>query len=212
MTQWPQILVALACLYFARALPWLSEKTGASPATIQYGLTSAYLLVLAVMLLLRKEGALFGAIDAGRAGQAVLAGFVLFVVAGVFYGLTAAAYARLGWAQPKELAFLDAKTFYEIGAVAAFVLAAAFLEEYVFRGIILADALARFGAIAAVLISSALFSVYHLSLFQAAPTFVLGLGLGFLYVRSGSLWSPAIAHLTFNLIGAGLFIGGAAAR
>jgi membrane protease YdiL (CAAX protease family) len=72
----------------------------------------------------------------------------------------------------------------------------AFSEELVFRGVF-ARSLARL-PIVAVVASAALFSVYHLVPAQMLGTFPLGLALGLLAVRSGSIVPGMIAHLLNN--------------
>jgi len=69
-------------------------------------------------------------------------------------------------------------------------------EELVFRGVF-ARSLARL-PIVAVIASAALFSVYHLVPAQMLGTFPLGLALGLLAVRSGSIVPGMIAHLLNN--------------
>jgi CAAX protease family protein len=69
-------------------------------------------------------------------------------------------------------------------------------EELVFRGV-LARSLTRF-PIVAVVVSAALFSLYHLVPAQMLGTFPLGLALGLLAVRSGSIVPGMIAHLLNN--------------
>ncbi|GAB1404677.1 MAG: type II CAAX endopeptidase family protein [Lentimicrobiaceae bacterium] len=49
-----------------------------------------------------------------------------------------------------------------------------------------------------VIISSLIFSAIHLQFFGFLPRFVLGLILGYLYVWSGSVWLPMIAHFVNN--------------
>ena len=73
-------------------------------------------------------------------------------------------------------------------------------EELVFRGILARALATRFPAIAAIAISAALFSFYHLSLVQAAPTFVLGCALGWLALRSDSIAPTIVLHATNNTI------------
>jgi membrane protease YdiL (CAAX protease family) len=80
-------------------------------------------------------------------------------------------------------------------------------EELVFRGVF-ARSLARLPSrvpadkrgkmIVAVVASAALFSVYHLVPAQMLGTFPLGLALGLLAVRSGSIVPGMIAHLLNN--------------
>ena len=58
-------------------------------------------------------------------------------------------------------------------------------------------AVARWGA---VVVTSALFAAVHVSAEPAAvfPIFVLSLGLGFVYERSGNLWMNTVTHALFN--------------
>lgn len=49
-----------------------------------------------------------------------------------------------------------------------------------------------------VIISALVFSAFHLQFYGFFPRFVLGLMLGYLFVYSGSVWVPALAHLLNN--------------
>lgn len=49
-----------------------------------------------------------------------------------------------------------------------------------------------------VIISALVFSAFHLQFYGFFPRFVLGLMLGYLFVYSGSVWVPALAHLVNN--------------
>ncbi|MDX2089948.1 MAG: CPBP family intramembrane glutamic endopeptidase [Kofleriaceae bacterium] len=74
----------------------------------------------------------------------------------------------------------------------------AICEELVFRGLVLRALASRFVPVAAVVASAALFSAYHLSPVQALPTLTLGLLLGLLAVRGGSVLPTMLAHLLNN--------------
>jgi len=56
------------------------------------------------------------------------------------------------------------------------VLVGPFIEELVFRGVVL-SALGQLWAYGSILISSAIFATYHFSLWMLVPTFVLGVAL-----------------------------------
>lgn len=75
----------------------------------------------------------------------------------------------------------------------------AFLEEIVFRGIIM-QSLRRFGDVFALVASALIFGIFHLNLIQLPYAFVMGLGIGFFAMRTGSLWVGVIIHLINNLI------------
>jgi sodium transport system permease protein len=71
-------------------------------------------------------------------------------------------------------------------------------EELVFRGAFL-GVLRRTGTTrAAVLTSSTIFAVIHLSVFRFFPTFLLGLAMALLVVRTRSLLPAMLYHMTYN--------------
>jgi len=50
----------------------------------------------------------------------------------------------------------------------------------------------------AVVVSALAFALFHLSAVRFAPTLLLGLVLGTLAVRTGTLWASIVAHLLNN--------------
>lgn len=93
------------------------------------------------------------------------------------------------------------------GMIAIIVMAVAIgpvLEEIVFRGLLqtlLLEAMGRSARWPVILTAAALFSVVHLgaTTWHALPgLFVLGIVLGWLYERTGSLWPPVLVHAGFN--------------
>jgi len=82
--------------------------------------------------------------------------------------------------------------------VVAICLIAPFTEEMLFRGIILRGFLQNYSPIKSILISSLLFSLVHLNLYQIPSAFILGCFMGWLYYISRSLWPSIIAHTLNN--------------
>jgi sodium transport system permease protein len=80
----------------------------------------------------------------------------------------------------------------------ALALLPAICEEIAFRGLILSGLRQRFHAGGAIVLSSLLFALYHLNVFQFVPAFVLGLVLGVLAVRSRSILPGMLFHLLHN--------------
>jgi hypothetical protein len=73
-------------------------------------------------------------------------------------------------------------------------------EELLFRGLILRLLRDWFGNVHwAVLLSSALFSALHLQFYGFIPRMVLGILFGYLFIWSGTLWIPILAHMFNNL-------------
>jgi len=73
-------------------------------------------------------------------------------------------------------------------------------EELVMRGLLLPSLAARTGAAPAVLLTAAIFALIHLDPIRLLFTFVLGLLLGLLRLRTRSLWPPVIVHSTLNAL------------
>ena len=92
-------------------------------------------------------------------------------------------------------------------SVAAIALAPALFEEIVFRGTVLPAFLRSFAAPVAVVASAFLFGLIHLDFTTPGATFyrvpfafAVGLGLGTLRARTGSLFPPVLAHALLNTI------------
>lgn len=80
----------------------------------------------------------------------------------------------------------------------AMAVSPAIVEEFLFRGAILGSLARDKKPLRAVVISALLFSVAHASLHRLMPTFMIGLLLGAITLRSRSLWPAVILHLAYN--------------
>ena len=91
-------------------------------------------------------------------------------------------------------------------------------EEILFRGLLLNTLLRRHSPPVAIGVSALVFSVLHWTpsaVARVAPTFVLGLILGWAVWRSRSLWVGVLVHLVYNatlLVGAAASLGPGPAR
>jgi membrane protease YdiL (CAAX protease family) len=79
----------------------------------------------------------------------------------------------------------------------ALAFAPALAEEVMFRGIITAPFAAR-SALAAVVLPSLMFGIFHLEPTQVAGTTILGMGFGLTRWYSGSLLPSTVAHCLYN--------------
>lgn len=114
--------------------------------------------------------------------------------------------------EPQDLLGLAGEGPQDLGAWLALLygaVGAPILEELVFRGLVLGALRRRIGDAGAVVASGVLFGLLHLSEPAAVgPLVLLGLGLGWLRVRSGSL-APAVAlHMGNNGLALGLALIG----
>ena len=74
-------------------------------------------------------------------------------------------------------------------------------EELIFRGVLqrILTRLFNSGHLA-ILITSIVFSALHLQFYGFLPRFILGLVFGYLFLWSGTLWLPVIAHFANNAV------------
>ena len=74
------------------------------------------------------------------------------------------------------------------------------VEEIMFRGIILTN-LSPYGKGMAIVTSALLFGLMHMNPSQFFYTTVMGLALGYIYVKTKSIWLCIIIHFTNNALG-----------
>ncbi|MBR5538545.1 MAG: CPBP family intramembrane metalloprotease [Clostridia bacterium] len=80
------------------------------------------------------------------------------------------------------------------------VILAPFFEELVFRKLIISRT-AVYGEKLAILFSAITFAFFHMSIQQFFYAFLMGLVLGYLYIRTSKLIYPIILHASINLFG-----------
>jgi len=106
---------------------------------------------------------------------------------------------RLVLPMPEELARLFQELFEPgVGMFVALVLVAPVMEELLFRGVILTGFLTRYRPGTAIFASAVLFAIAHLNPYQFAAGLVAGLFLGWLMIRTRSLWPCILMHALFN--------------
>lgn len=92
-----------------------------------------------------------------------------------------------------------------IFGILAVLICAPIFEEILFRGMILGEIKERVNIGAAIIIQGILFGIYHMNLFQSIYAAVLGILLGFICVKTGSIIGSIIAHIIFNICGSVVF-------
>jgi len=78
------------------------------------------------------------------------------------------------------------------------VILAPIVEELIFRGVIFSGFQRIYPAILAIVFSALLFALFHLNPWQLGPTFLLGLLLGYVRLRTGSLLAAIFTHALHN--------------
>jgi uncharacterized protein len=86
------------------------------------------------------------------------------------------------------------------GAFMKVSVVAPIVEELIFRGLILHGFRRNYSSFKAITISAILFSLFHLNPWQMPATFILGLFLGWLVVRTNSIIAAIIGHSVNNLL------------
>lgn len=77
---------------------------------------------------------------------------------------------------------------------------APFFEEWLCRGIILRGLLTKMKPAWAIMISAAVFGLIHGNLWQAIPAFIIGVVLGYVYYKTGSLKLTMLMHCVNNTL------------
>ena len=92
---------------------------------------------------------------------------------------------------------LDGPVWITLISVSVF---APFFEEWLCRGIILRGLLKRVKPAWAIVISAAIFGLIHGNLWQAIPAFIIGVILGYVYYKTGSLKLTMLMHCVNNTL------------
>ncbi|MEI7829129.1 MAG: type II CAAX endopeptidase family protein [Prolixibacteraceae bacterium] len=84
------------------------------------------------------------------------------------------------------------------GGILRVVILAPIVEELIFRGVIFSGFQRIYPSFLAIFFSALLFALFHLNPWQLLPTFLLGLLLGFVRLRTGSLLAAIFTHALHN--------------
>ena len=173
----------------------LAERMSSGPmSALSYGLSMALTIVgvLIYRKLRRGEGRVFRLSLRGFNPMLILWGFVLVLITGIviepvlnlfpesFLELLNNMGANGGW------------------SVLMLAILAPVLEEILFRGILLEAVREKYSSGRAIVVSALMFGVIHIIPQQVVNAFVIGLILGFIYVRTDSLWPVIIIHALNN--------------
>jgi membrane protease YdiL (CAAX protease family) len=194
-------IVALAVVAIAMASFYASQIVGALvglPELVGLPLSFAALVGVAVVAM-RGGGLSVRALGLGRPG-------LRHSIAALLVGATAwQVNIRLNaWLMPPMEPLQHLDQVVGRSPLGPTLLAVALLpgvcEEIVFRGV-MARSLGRvMPTVVAALASAAVFSAYHLTLAQAAPTFTIGVMLGVIAQRADSAVPTMLAHILNNVI------------
>lgn len=94
--------------------------------------------------------------------------------------------------------FLKLKYPYWLVVIGVFI--APLVEEIFFRGFLFGGMRQHYGWKKAALISSIVFSIAHLDIAAALPTFALGFTFAYLYHQAKSIWPGIVMHFLVNAV------------
>ncbi len=84
------------------------------------------------------------------------------------------------------------------GGILRIVIIAPVVEELIFRGVIMSGFSRIYHPVFAILFSALLFALFHLNPWQFPAAFALGLILGWIRIRTGSVLACIVGHATHN--------------
>lgn len=155
-----------------------------------------------VRLQLRREGL----------GTALLWGFITIVTAFLITMVIGLVYMYLTKIDPSTLSNIpDLQQFFSLPSLYLLVIIQPFCEEFFFRGFLFEKTTKLGGSIFAVVITSILFGISHLSYtyaYAAVIAVILGLLLSFVLLKTKNLYSAIFAHTLINVASLTLFIFG----
>ncbi|MCS7197279.1 MAG: CPBP family intramembrane metalloprotease [Candidatus Bipolaricaulota bacterium] len=171
------------------------------------GLLQAALMIFVLVVFAQHQGLDLGAtlgLRRVRFGVCVWASVGVISVGMVGGVLLWPVIEAMPWLISKELEFLVQLSRFSAPVVYLFYalslsVGPALSEELAFRGLILQGLRSGLGAVSAVVLSALFFGVIHLDPLQGLGAFITGLYLGYLTVRSGSIYPAIAAHGVNNL-------------
>lgn len=175
----------------------LAERMASGPMkALSYALSMGITIagVLIYRKLRRGEGKMFRLSMRGFNPMLILWGFVMVLLTGIVI-------------EPLLNLFPDAflEMVNQMGenggwSVLMLVVLAPVMEEVLFRGILLESVRSKHSSGRAIVVSALMFGVVHIIPQQVINAFVIGLILGYIYVRTESLWPVIIIHALNNAI------------
>ena len=128
--------------------------------------------------------------------------FNMIIAAGMVTGLMELGYEPIAVLEPPQ-------TFQEyLILVLVLSVFAGICEEVLFRGAIM-PSMEGHGLVPAIVFSSLLFALFHITFLNLFSTFILGMVMAVVVIKTGSLWGGVLYHMTNNFIAATyLYIAG----
>lgn len=121
------------------------------------------------------------------------------MISGIIYQIYSTFFEAGGIKIPEPDFSFPEQTQYLILFLAYVCIIGPVLEEIIFRGFILRS-MQKYGNLTAIIVSSILFSMFHLNLVQFVNPVLMGIVLAFIAIKSNSIIPSIIAHIFNNTI------------
>ena len=173
----------------------LAERISSGPMSVlSYALSMGLTIVGALIYkkLRRGGGKAFRLSMRGFNPMSILWGFVLILITGIVIEPLLELFPE------SFLKIVDQMGMHGGWSILMLVVLAPVMEEVLFRGILLESVRSKYNSGRAIVVSALMFGVIHFIPQQVVNAFVIGLILGFIYVRTDSLWPVIIIHALNN--------------
>ena len=173
----------------------LAEKMSSGPMSVLSYALSMGLTIVGVLIyrkLRRGTGCMFHFSLRGFNPMLILWGFVMVLLTGVVIEPVLELFPDA------FLKMIDKMGMHGGWSILMLVVQAPVMEEVLFRGILLESVRSKHSAGRAIVVSALMFGVIHLIPQQVVNAFVIGLILGYIYVRTESLWPVIVIHALNN--------------
>ncbi|MBK1810407.1 CPBP family intramembrane metalloprotease [Clostridium sp. YIM B02505] len=137
-----------------------------------------------------------------------------FAIVSIMYILLYSSVNLLGIVQFKGYGFSDQSPLYMIGTVVLVLITTAFpgfCEEIVFRGVIQNYLMRKYSTPVAIIVSSLCFSILHVGrysdLMSLLTIVIIGITLGYIFVKTKSLYLSIGIHFAWDFFGSVIGIG-----
>lgn len=139
----------------------------------------------------------FRPLSADRAAVLVLSGMGLLSLSSVVLGLVSYIFPSAYDMHVENMLGLTASG--GLLMVISVGLAAPFIEEIIFRGLVFNELVKKLPIAVIIFLQALFFGIYHMNIVQGIYTFILAIFMGMALYWTGSIWAPIILHVVNNL-------------
>jgi membrane protease YdiL (CAAX protease family) len=201
------ILVAIGVLHLFRML--LPDSSLWDVSGVQYFFAYGFTFIIMAFILVqwkKKKNiswAMLGvrSFDKKRAIKYLLGYPLYFIAVAILLTAIAAIIINIfGIELPPPKGDNTMQSPHPLGLFITMVILTPFIEEVLFRGVLFAALIKRWGVWPAIAISSVVFSIFHLNPIQIIITLIAGVYLGVMYYRLKSIIPGILLHMANNLL------------